>query len=251
MKKTLIRILIIAVAAVLLIIAGFFAYIMLHPGNSSKYSFDQIEALPDSPLIGKRILVLGSSVTHGMAAKENAVAEYLGRRFSCDYTKEAVIGTTLGDHGNKFYVKRLKALDTSVSYDLFICQLSTNDATKGIRLGEISKDGEFDVTTTTGAIEYIIRYVQDTWHCPVVFYTNSRYESPDYDALVDRLYELQEKYGIGIIDLWSSDEFNDISPEMRKLYLFDKIHPFMAGYRDWWGPEMEKQLLDILSEEER
>lgn len=78
--------------------------------------------------------------------------------------------------------------------------------------------------------------------CPVVFFTGSRYDSAAYEAMVNRLMELQEKWGIGVIDLWSSDEFNNISEADRKIYMSDGIHPIKAGYRDWWGPEMERQL---------
>ena len=250
MKKKLVRILTILFTALLLLVVGLFLYIMFLPGNRDRYSFEEIKPLPESPLKNKQILVLGSSVTQGVAAKGDAVAEYLCRRFACEYTEEAVIGTTLGDQGKNSYVKRLNDLDSSVSYDLFLSQLSTNDATKGIPLGELSTDGYFDTSTTTGAMEYIITYVNDTWNCPVVFFTNSRYDSDDYTKLVSRLYELQQKYEIGIIDLWNNDDFNNISPEMRKLYMFDKIHPVMAGYRDWWGPEMERQLLAFLEKEE-
>ncbi len=27
----------------------------------------------------------------------------------------------------------------------------------------------------------------------------------------------------------------------------DEIHPYKAGYRDWWGPELEKQMLAYLT----
>ena len=58
------------------------------------------------------------------------------------------------------------------------------------------------------AIEYIIQYVRDTWHCPVVFYTNAYYESAEYSAMVDALFSIQEKYDIGVIDLYTDTAFN-------------------------------------------
>ena len=30
--------------------------------------------------------------------------------------------------------------------------------------------------------------------------------------------------------------------------MHDDIHPTKAGYRDWWGPELETQLLAFLAE---
>ena len=136
---------------------------------------------------------------------------------------------------------------------MFICQLSTTDATGKRPLGKISGSTsleEFDTSTVTGALEYIICYAQQTWGCPVVFFTGSRYDSIAYEAMVERLTELKDKYDICVLDLWHSDTFNDLTEEQRKIYMVDNIHPSKAGYRDWWGPELEKQLLAYLNREE-
>ncbi|MBR4163283.1 MAG: SGNH/GDSL hydrolase family protein [Solobacterium sp.] len=243
--KKMIRWIILFIGIIAVCIAGLFLYIDQLPGNASAYSFEEIEVLENSPLQEKKICVLGSSVTDGMAAKGNAIGEYIAKRFRCDYVKEAVIGTTLADHGFLSYVDRIRKINTEETFDLFICQLSTNDATKKYNLGNT---GSSDVKTITGAIEYIICYVKDTWNCPIVFFTNSKYENDGYEDMVQRVYDLQDKYDIGIIDLWNNPAFNDITDEQRKLYMYDKIHPTMAGYRDWWGPEVEKQLLKYLEE---
>lgn len=144
----------------------------------------------------------------------------------------------------------LNNIDPNKRFDLFICQLSTNDATQGLPLGEIVDStnlNDFDTSTVTGAIQYIICYARQTWNCPVVFFTGSRYDSPAYGAMVNRLLELQEKCGIGVLDLWSGDDFNNIPDADRKIFMTDNVHPTKAGYRDWWGPEMEAQLLDYLA----
>lgn len=222
-------------------------------GNSEEYSFSKIEELEDSPLKDKNVLFLGSSVTNGRAALYNSIPEYVSKRFNCGYQKEAVDGTTLTDTGKTSYVQRLlNNVDTNEKFDLVVVQLSTNDASKEKPLGEIT-DGEdlnlFDTSTITGAMEYIISYVKQTWDCPVVFYTNAKYDSDAYQKMVDRLYELKDKWNIGILDLWSDETFNNINDEQRSLYMYDSIHPTMAGYRDWWGPRLEKELINYLSEE--
>lgn len=221
-------------------------------GNQPEYDFSQIVPLDNSPLAGRNICVLGSSVVYGTESKRNSVGEYLAARFRCNLTKEAVGGTTLADNGPNSYVQRMiNNIPKDADFDLFICQLSTNDATKQIALGQISDSRsleDFDTATVTGAMEYIIGYAQETWKCPVVFFTGSRYDSTDYEAMVNRLLELQAKWEIGVIDLWSSDEFNNISDADRKIYMADGIHPTRAGYRDWWGPEMERQLKEFLGQ---
>lgn len=222
-------------------------------GNAEKYSFDDIERLQGNSMQGKNLLVLGSSVTYGACSLRNGPGEYFEHRWGCSLIKEAVSGTTLVDSGDKSYVQRLShKVDPTEKVDLFICQLSTNDASKKKPLGEIStsmKLEDFDTTTITGAMEYIIGYVKETWNFPVVFYTGSRYESQEYQAMVDRLFELQQKWGIGVLDLWSGDAFNDISEEQRSLYMIDDIHPTKAGYRDWWCPEMEKQMAEYFEDQ--
>lgn len=262
MNKVL-KIILIVLLAVLLLAGGLFASLFgvgpvdalirfrnsRMPGNAEQYGFEHIESMDDSPLAGKRVLVLGSSVAYGASSNEQAVGEYLSARMGCDLLKVTVSGTSLADITPWSYPRRLMQVDPGEHVDLLICQLSTNDASLGCELGEISADGAFDLGTTTGAIEHIITYARDTWGCPVVFFTGSHYDSDAYDAMVNRLFELQEKYEIGVIDLWTGEEFNAITDEQRALYMADDIHPTRAGYRDWWGPEMEAQLCEILKEE--
>lgn len=80
-----------------------------------------------------------------------------------------------------------------------------------------------------------------------MFYTGSRYDSEAYAAMVERVLELEEKWGIEVLDLWNSDSFNSISDADRALYMNDNIHPTKAGYRNWWCPELERQVIAFYS----
>ncbi len=218
-------------------------------GNSKTYDFGLIETLSGNPMEGKTLCILGSSVVDGYASGHHAVGEYFEKRLGCTLIKEAVSGTTLADLEDNSYVSRLKKNIDAEKVDLFICQLSTNDATKNVTLGEVSDSrnmSDFDTKTVIGAMEYIIRYAQATWNCPVVFFTGSYYNSANYAKMVEALYKLRDKWGIGVLDLYNNDDFNAVSDEDRAIFMADDIHPKRAGYRDWWGPEMEKQLLDFL-----
>lgn len=220
-------------------------------GNSESYDMAKLSKMEQSPLDGKTICALGSSVTYGEASFQQAVGEYLAARFGATLTKEAVSGTTLADFDDTSYVSRMEDnLDTNASYDLFVVQLSTNDASQKIELGEVSDSTEltsFDTQTVTGAIEYIINYVDQTWGCPVVFYTGTQYKSEDYAKMVQQILTLKEKYSnLIVLDLFSDASFNNISDEERTLYMSDPIHPTRAGYKEWWGPELEKQLLNAI-----
>lgn len=217
------------------------------PGNGSEYALSGVAPLTDSPLAGKTIVFLGSSVTYGAASKGVSFADYIGVRDDCRVIKEAVSGTTLVTGGIDSYITRLQKLNIPKA-DLFICQLSTNDATQNKPLGSIGESSQiedFDTSTVAGAMEYIIAYVHNNWGCPVIFYTNPRYDSAAYGEMVDLLLEIQKKWDIVVIDLWNDAEFNQISAEQRKLYMADSIHPTQAGYLEWWTPKMEESLYQL------
>ena len=84
----------------------------------------------------------------------------------------------------------------------------------------------------------------------MVFYTGSYYDSAEYAAMVNRLYELQAKWGVGVIDLYTDAAFNAISRETYDFYMYDDIHPTKAGYLEWWFPKMEADLIGILGAKE-
>ena len=209
----------------------------------------QVEPMAFSPLSGKRIAILGSSVAYGWASGGEAVGEYLAARLGAVLTKEAVSGTTLADIDDQSYVSRMRALPPDGGFDLFLCQLSTNDATRGLPLGGIEPGFDargFDARTITGAIQTIAANARAAWGCPVFFFTGSRFDSDAYAAMVARLYELADKWRFGVLDLWSDDAFNAISEEDRARFMADPIHPKLDGYARWWGPELERQLLEQL-----
>lgn len=223
---------------------------VFNSGNYGDYSPDKIPTLSDSRIDGKTVIFLGSSVTFGYGSLGVSFADFLEKTDGIIAVKEAVSGTTLVDEKSSSYVSRLKTIDTEIKADAFVCQLSTNDATKGKPLGTVSDSfdiSSYDTLTVAGAIEYIIAYVNQTWNCPVVFYTQAKYDSSHYAAMVDLLLEIQQKWDITVIDLWNNEEINSITDEQKKLYLVDHIHPTKAGYYEWWLPEFQKTLYKVIS----
>lgn len=223
-------------------------------GNQEQYSVANTPALENSPLSGKQIIFLGSSVTYGSAAKGESFVDYMVKQDGIVATKEAVSGTLLVDqavYGKQSYITRMKTIPTDIQADAFVCQLSTNDATMKKNLGSVSDSfemGDFDTQTVAGAIEYVIAYAKQTWNCPVIFYTGTQYDSARYREMVGLLLEIQKKWDIGVIDLWNDPEMNAVSQEDYKLYMVNGIHPSRAGYRDWWTPKFEAYLSDYLAQ---
>ena len=203
-------------------------------------------------LRNKRILFLGSSVTYGYASDGISFADLLEEVDGCISIKEAVSGTTLVEDEEESYIARMKRLQISDPVHLFVCQLSTNDATKNKPLGQVSSGydiNSFDTSTIAGAIEYITAFAKARYHCPIVFYTSPKYDSPAYEQMVKLLYQIKDKWNMGIIDMWNDTTFNDISIENRQLYMADPIHPTKEGYQKWWLPRFEQELIKYFPDE--
>lgn len=177
-------------------------------------------------LKGKTLLFLGSSVTYGSASGGISFADLMAEQCGSTMIKEAVSGTTLADINEQSYVSRLKRIDKDIRIDLFICQLSTNDASLGIALNEVET-----------AIREILTYVTGTFACPILFYTGTRFESERYGDMVKLLWRLQGEYGFYILDLWNDPEMSAVSGDDHRRYMADPIHPNIVGYREWWTPK--------------
>ena len=196
---------------------------------------------------------LGSSVTYGEATGGVSFVDNMAKDNDWICHKRAVSGTTLVDNGSGSYIQRMKTqINENVHMDRFICQLSTNDASQNKPLGTVSGSKElkdFDTSTIIGAMEYIIAYVNETWNCPVTFYTNPKYNSAAYQKMIDALYELQEKWGVGIIDFYNYVDMEPLSDATLRSYMNDDIHPNAKGYQ-WMADEMAKALKDADQPEE-
>ena len=177
-------------------------------------------------LRNKTILFLGSSVTYGSAAGGISFVDIIQDLCQSVCIKEAVSGTTLADINEQSYVSRLKTVDANKHIDLFVCQLSTNDATRKIELSKIEE-----------AIRYILDYVKITFGCPIIFYTGTRYKSEEYERMIDLLYKLKREYSFEILDLFNDGQMLKIIQEDYKKYMQDPIHPTLLGYKEWWTPK--------------
>ncbi len=217
---------------------------------------EEEEADPDDPLSGLNIIWVGSSVTYGAqsgghysmvdAIRDNHAATI------CE--KYAISATTLVNQSESSYVARLKMIPKDKTPDLIVVQLSTNDATTNKPFGEISEGfdmADFDDTTIAGAIETIIAYAKETFGCPVVFYTGTYCEKENYPEMVELLLQIQEKWGIGVIDMFNNEDMTAIyGTEQYDIYMSDEVHPSRAGYVEWWTPVIEAGLTDFLASQE-
>ena len=177
-------------------------------------------------LSNKTVLFLGSSVTYGSASGGISFADFMAEECNLTMVKEALSGTTLADVDDSSYVARLKRVDKKIKPHLVIVQLSTNDSGRKIPLPQ-----------TEEAIRWIVSYVEDTWRCPVAFYTGTYFDRPAYAETVERLFALADECGFYVIDLWNDPELLAVSKSDYARYMADPVHPTLYGYKDWWTPK--------------
>lgn len=222
-------------------------------GNGDEYSVENTLFVPGSSLEGKTIYWLGSSVTYGASACGESMADFIAKKDGAICIKEAISGTTLADVKADSYVFRFNkylAAETQAEHlDAFVCQLSTNDRNMPESFGTITAEdvrdaSAFDTATTFGAMEYIIASVRDIWGCPVFFFTNPPLDE-NYEQMVIGLEKIAQKWDVTIIDMYRDAEFNNLTQDMRMLYMADSIHPSRAGYLEWWLPKFEDALKNI------
>lgn len=208
---------------------------------------------PDDPLSGLNIIWIGSSVTYGAHAgghysMVDAIADHHPGTV-CE--KYAISATTLVNGDESSYVARLKRIPTDKTPDLVVVQLSTNDATTGKPFGEIAEGKDpssFDDSTIAGAIETIIAYAEDTFRCPVVFYSGTYCQKENYAEMVDLLLKIQEKWNIGVIDMFNNEAMTAVyGTDLYNSYMYDEVHPNRRGYVEWWTPVIEQGLRDYVA----
>jgi len=191
------------------------------------------------PLKGKTIIFLGSSVTYGECSGGFSFADFLQDEEGISSIKEAVSGTTLTLSANS-YIERMERIPAEKA-DLFICQLSTNDASQKRSLGSLEEENP---ETITGALRYVINYVSNRWACPILFYTSPYYPSKEYEEMVLRLEELSGMLDFRILNLYREPRLS-LTQEEKDKYMHDDIHPLLAGYKELWLPYFRKALFEV------
>lgn len=237
-------------------------------GNAACYDVANVGVLPENNLKDKTIFFLGSSITYGSASGGQSFADYVAKRNQLNYSpemKEAISGTTMAciDNG-KSYVERISNLaniknaeEHTAVPDIFMCQLSINDANHVGEIGESNPKAVVDQATearTVGqAIDYIIDYAHKHWpKAKIAFYTCRNTGNCKYASMVSLLNEAKaawnhEGVDIAILDLWSDSAIKNLYGDAYVLYMnCDANHPTKAGYLQLWTPRFEKFLLNLI-----
>lgn len=245
-------------------------------GNAEAYAAGRCTPREHSPLAGKTLCWLGSSVTYGFAARGEAVPDYMAMRDGTVCWKSGISGTTLADipfgpeadnpwrarvneetpealcreMAKLSYLRRLADFPRDVRPDLFILQLSTNDAQFPMRYqGKIAGGFEpeaFDTGTTFGTMEAILCRVRRDWSCPVLVYSSPLLSTEAYSAMVRTARAICRKWGAHLLDLNADAAFNALGRAHMEDWMADEVHPLRRGYLEWWTPAFESAIEKIL-----
>ena len=105
----------------------------------------------------------------------------------------------------------------------------------------------FDTTTLIGTLEYIVCYAQETWHCPVIFYTCPNVEDEDYEDMIEALEQVCDKWNLKMLDLYNDDDFKTLDDKEMKLYFDEPFCPTKAGYKELITPKFEDFIIEFMS----
>lgn len=254
---------------------------MKNEGNSDKYNPELQTVNVNSPIKGKNLLWLGSSVFQGFGSGKtspalfidaidgtSSVIEVKGGTFLASINGEIGGGVSGSIDAQSSYINRLRTHDTTTdpNIDLVVVQLSTNDSKGQCVTGTVGTNFDpatFDETTTVGALEAIISYAKETWGARVLVISGTYFEdemtysggqsSEIYKLMIERCHELDEKWGddFTILDLWNNDAVYQgvtTGDTLWRSYMSDAIHPTKKGYLEWWGPYIEAELFTMLDD---
>ena len=221
-------------------------------GNAKKYDLNKVKYKGSSAITGRTIVFVGSSFTQGVKSKNQSFPEFIAKRNKCNVIKSGIGGTTVANTGsNSIFARTINLCNTRTAPSALVCQLSANDATKNVPIGNITANDkrnleDFNTRTTAGAIEYIICYSDQKWGCPVAFFTNIKFNNSRYPQIRNILYQAQKKWGIQVIDLYSGLGRKSVSAKKFRLYMADRLHPTKAGYLKWVTPFFEARLGNLV-----
>ena len=234
-------------------------------GNADEWLPANQEVNEDSPIAGKTIFWLGSSVQDGFGARHNAIGDFMEVIEKTNKIKDCYSGTYIATTADEDYLPRFLLHDATTDpvVDLVVVQLGTNDSKQLTEVGDVTADDvrdydSFDQTTTMGALEYIMKYAQETWNCPVLVYTSLWFDETKtatgmqkeaiYDEIVDKCKIACEKWDCYLLNMWdNSDAIMAVAGDMYDTYMTDSVHPTMQGYLEWWYPYFKAEIYNILA----
>lgn len=210
---------------------------MFHPGNDRKYDPASTPCQPDDGLAGKRIIWLGSSLTAGRKAQNTGLPAYMEAMYRTVTAADlSVAGSPLTDIVQNSGIARLRSLAKDLhEADLLVCEL--DEACFRDR-GELTASADrfaCDLSTGFGAVQYVISFTREMFHCPVFFWASFWDPSGTFGDTVSAVCE----NGTGFCRL---EDLLPAPAEADEICFFSSSELTKAGIRGLLAPAMYRQL---------
>lgn len=230
-----------------------------------------IESTSKSILNNKKIAYEGDSIaesrTGAMANNGGGYAKIIANLTNGTYINHAVgggrlsstIGITPAKHS---VVDNIAQLPSDA--DLYCIEGGVNDYFSGVPLGTfdpIDYTSSLDITTISGALEQIFRYLISTYvGKPIIFVIIHKISNPfvihggyDFPTLRQRLIDICNKYSIPYYDAYNNSGLNGMITQQADAYLnanasgtTDGLHPNANGYKKYYVPQLISLMENVI-----
>ena len=226
-----------------------------------KAQIKQISNSQGNKLENKILFNFGDSIAAGDGNNGKGYSELFATKYNMICYDFAIGGATLGETASNNITTQVNtALSKGITPDYILIEGGTNDiGSDNIPIGAISNDynvSNFDKTTTTGALEFIIYTLKTKFpSVKIAFVSVHKMSSRDYTKQVERqgrCVDICKKWSIPIIDIFNRGNLNTFLPEYHKFTSptetqpnGDRTHPNELGYNTFYLPLIYKTLYFI------
>ena len=218
---------------------------------------DEIETIvvkPDSPLLKKRALFCGDSISQGTwdcnavetpSEKPWAWGGRIGEAFEMEADNASVGGTSLSTIRGGRIIDQIRS-HKDKTYDYVILQGGVNDAWGDGQVyaepGEMSSSFDvvdFDISTYAGGLEELFSYAFEYFPNAKIAYiitfatpaSTGIGHTDDMEPYYSVAMKICEKWGVPYLDLYHDSYVNDTLLAVKtNRYMRDPIHPNTTGY---------------------
>lgn len=208
----------------------------------------------NSPLVDKKILNLGDSIAAGDGNNFVGYAHLIADRNGATCISYALGGARIGQTTSNNIPNQLnQAIEDNVTPDYILFNGGTNDITSpNTPLGEITSgyDDVLDLTTFSGAFEYICKMCKSNFPSAKVLYVRVHNMSSrwieDQKIYGERALDICKKWSVPYVDLFNEGGLNTNIPSMKTgVFGNDPTHPNKYGYANYYLPLIEGKLKSI------
>jgi hypothetical protein len=191
-----------------------------------------------SPLKGKRILFLGSSIFSGEESRGISLPDYLDKTTGSSSKTLLLQGGDLFAERNDSYLRAIQHCSSHETYDALIVAFTGWDYLASLPF----LPGKGKRKSLKEVLEILVEKAAELYACPVYFLS---WPFPENEAYLQQVLFLRawaKDASVSLIDGFLG-ESQALTKEKRSLYFAPYFHATLAGYRDFYLPKIEQALL--------